>query len=96
MATFEVNTENIIEDMNALMLMATDLQTVLNNIQAKVQTLTTQDWTSSASAAYNTRISSYVTNSNKYIDEIKRYLNSISRLAEQSQDAETKMGQSLD
>ena len=51
MATFEVNTENIIEDMNALMLKATDLQTVLNNIQAKVQTLTTQDWTSSASAA---------------------------------------------
>ncbi len=91
MAIFQVNPENILNDMNELTKKAENLQFLLNSVQTKVQALTTQGWIGDAAMSYYNKIAIYVSSSNNYIDEIKKYLNSISRLAENSQASEQEM-----
>ena len=88
---FQVNPEYIISDMNSLTGKAENLKTLLEDVDKKVYSLTSQGWTSDSAQSYYTKINTYVNGAKEYLEELKRYFAKIQKLAQNSIDSEQQM-----
>lgn len=92
---FQVNPEYIISDMNSLTGKAENLKTLLEDVDKKIYSLTSQGWTSDSAQAYYSKINTYVSGAKEYLEELKAYFGKVQQLAQNSIDSEQQMMNNL-
>ncbi len=92
---FQVNPEYIISDMSSLTNKAENLKSLLDDVDKRINSLTTQGWVSDSAKSYYNKINTYVTNAKQYLDKMSEYFSNVSSLAQKSIDNENIMFNSL-